>query len=350
MNHSLRLRDRVRFADAFLDQLHHLGDRRRAELRNQGDLVEAHLFRVRHLTAACRRSQHRGWTGAWRRSASRLRDILRDLPFAASQWTAQLERSVMPPPPKPRQLLAELDQLIDEFPDVALRSAGPELIVTTEPIVLEGTYLGAFAIHLHVDRLRELDRDAPLRIEGLDPRPAARNNSVPHPHVSDARICLGEATEPVRRALESGRVCDAFLLVRSVLNTYNPHSAYVELDSWDGIACYDCGSVQDPEDLHYCEHCGHDYCLDCTASCEACKDSACRGCLEACEVCGRALCPSCIQSCPQCKASLCSRCHEQRACACREENDDDPREDHAAARTSGGTFQPVGMGEAFVPA
>ena len=31
-----------------------------------------------------------------------------------------------------------------------------------------------------------------------------------------------------------GRLFDFFVIVRQVLNTYNPHSAYISLEDWDG--------------------------------------------------------------------------------------------------------------------
>ncbi len=41
----------------------------------------------------------------------------------------------------------------------------------------------------------------------------------------------------IRTALEQGRLCDFFSLVRSILNTYSPDSPYVSLYDWCGVAC-----------------------------------------------------------------------------------------------------------------
>ena len=60
----------------------------------------------------------------------------------------------------------------------------------------------------------------------LDPHPAALNDAVTHPHVSDERLCTGDAGAAIQAALAAGRVFDFFTLVRSVLVTYNPESPY----------------------------------------------------------------------------------------------------------------------------
>ncbi len=53
----------------------------------------------------------------------------------------------------------------------------------------------------------------PYRVIALDPHPAAGNEMVTHPHVSDEHVCLGDATIAVKQALATGRVCDACHLI-----------------------------------------------------------------------------------------------------------------------------------------
>ena len=71
-------------------------------------------------------------------------------------------------------------------------------------------------------------------------------------------------------ALAGGRICDFFLLVRSVLTCYNPDSAYVSLDNWHGVSCYECGYTTCPDDLSYCTTCDRDFCSDCASYCRRC--------------------------------------------------------------------------------
>jgi hypothetical protein len=48
------------------------------------------------------------------------------------------------------------------------------------------------------------------------------------------------------------RLAGAFLLVRSVLLTYNPASSYVVLEEWTGQSRADCGHTTVPDELTGC--------------------------------------------------------------------------------------------------
>jgi hypothetical protein len=52
--------------------------------------------------------------------------------------------------------------------------------------------------------------------------------------------CAGDAETPLKAAIANGSLCDAFLLIQSVLQIYNPNWAYVKLDQWHGTPCTDC--------------------------------------------------------------------------------------------------------------
>lgn len=120
---------------------------------------------------------------------------------------------------------------------------------------------------------------------------------------------------PLAKALEQGRLTDAFCLVRSVLTHYNPGSPHVRLNDWGGTECHDCGRTIGNEDGCCCERCSHDYCDDCTGNCAACDNTRCYGCLERCSVCEqhcclgwlrpsghsqRNCCPGCLRACAVC--------------------------------------------------
>jgi hypothetical protein len=242
-----------------------------------------------------------------------------------------------------RSIVEELAQLRAEFEHVEIRAkhrsanaaAGTVVVVArTEPIELEGVALGPFSIELHVTRLdSRVDSDC-FNCVALDPNPASSNEEVTHPHVQSNSLCAGDASAAITQALRQGRINDAFCLVRSVLQTYNPHSPYVALDAWSGSPCPDCGRSVGSESLYYCEACGNDYCDDCIGSCDLCDQSACSGCLERDPMSGERCCPGCRHTCDQChrvvdadsfdeESGLCPECAPEPDEQEQQQEDDD---------------------------
>jgi len=82
--------------------------------------------------------------------------------------------------------------------------------------------LGPFRIALYLDSLRELYQRTPYFVTAIDPHPAATDNAVTHPHVSNDVVCEGDGAAAIRAALEIGRFTDFFAMVRCILTTYNP--------------------------------------------------------------------------------------------------------------------------------
>jgi hypothetical protein len=152
-------------------------------------------------------------------------------------------------------------------------------------------------------------------VVALEPFPAESDNRVTHPHVKGQRLCAGDAETALRLAFEQGRLADAFCLARSVLDHYNPHSAYVTLDDWCGRGCRECGLTMCDEDAYCCTGCGADYCDECASGCAACSATCCPECLGDCDVCGESRCSGCLRAttgegrrcCRRCLAS-CPRC------------------------------------------
>jgi hypothetical protein len=258
-----------------------------------------------------------------------LRYALRDLPHEINQ----VERSM----PRDHQVLSlaeitkELAQLEEEFGPWRFAAEESSLIVTTEPIVLEDINLGSFEIRLHLSRLARSNNSQPYTVVALDPHCPNANEHVTHPHVSDDHLCEGDAAAAIHAALQEGRLCDFFVLVRSVLETYNRESPYVALESWYGTPCHDCGAVVDDDDRYFCESCDRDYCGDCISSCTECGNSRCPSCLEECSFCQDNLCGHCIEHCAQCGKSSCPSCLEEGVCPdCQEppETPDTKEETH----------------------
>ena len=213
-------------------------------------------------------------------------------------------------PPAIGDLFADLRQLEAEFEAVGVDWKAKVLRATTEAIALRGVALGPFAIELHWERRGE----PRFEIVALQPHPAAGGKGVTHPHVRDRHLCLGDAAAPLRKALADGRLADAFVLVRSVLRTYNPASPYTPLAEWGGSPCAGCGCGLDADERWACGGCDADYCEGCSRGCGRCDAIRCPDCLDPCALCredccsacldadagGRALCPDCWVCCTDC--------------------------------------------------
>ena len=292
---------------------------------------------IRRLSVA----RNRGWGLAAVRTEEELWGHLRRIGTALQ--SATLPAHAPQAAPHPAVLLAELRQLEQEFDGVGVRSdpdrAGMVIAAETGPLTLEGVYLGPFSVRLRVDLLKAGRCDAGcFAVVALDPHPASCSPETTHPHVRDKALCAGEAAAAIEAALEEGRVCDAFLLVRSVLSTYNAASPYVRLEEWEGAECGDCGGVFDAERLYGCGHCGGDFCDGCSGSCDGCDEGCCDGCLTA--VGDDRLCPGCAGTCQRCGYSAAKsalRAGEGLCADCVAEDEDEAEE--ASDETAEGTAE-----------
>jgi hypothetical protein len=210
--------------------------------------------------------------------------------------------------------VAEIRQLQAEFRALTVDWRQCTIRAVTDPVVLRDVRLGPFAVVFAWGRALRFPGGQCFDLVALEPNPAGGRPDVTHPHVHDGVLRAGDATAPLERAVAEGRLAEAFLLVRSVLSAYNPHSPYVPLEEWDGVTCSDCGCQVDPEDRYTCEACESDMCDDCLASCAASSDPRCAGCLEPCAVCRADYCPTCLEGtnsgraiCPDCRAA-CKGC------------------------------------------
>jgi len=317
----------LRLAEMIRDQLRLLqASRHREVIRRMRELTQklTHLNRLGELLSF---SLDRDWRAAAADVVERLLCAIRDLPYHAGQ----VERTVETGKgklPSVRDILADIEQLAEEFEEYKYDKDKQLLVVTTEPIELEGVYLGAFEIQLRAGELAGMMRhSSTYRIVALDPHPAASNDAVTHPHVSDEHLCEGDASAAIDAALAGGRICDFFHLVRAVLTTYNPDSPYVPLDRWEGVACHDCGYTTDADNVCCCEVCGNDFCDECASYCQRCNSTVCIGCLEKCRVCDEPVCPGCMTECGSCGESLCRSCLDDGACPCHDEEEEEDQEE-----------------------
>jgi hypothetical protein len=243
--------------------------------------------------------------------------------------------------------IKELRQLEDEFGKVEIRWSATVIGVVTEAIVLKGVNLGPFAIEfdwMH-DGLSSGSRC--FHVRSLQPNVPSGRDDVTHPHVQDDILCAGDAKESLDQAVAEGRLVDAFLMVQSVLTNYNPNSAYVSLQEWDGTQCAQCGRRVASSETYSCEHCECTLCDECAERCEGCDETRCGDCLSPCDICSarhcrgelhttdanRAICPTCLVPCSRCGTAtpkdelsegmqLCSTCNPPK----EDDHDDEPAE------------------------
>jgi len=225
-----------------------------------------------------------------------------------------VERLRRPLAPLPRliDVFAELRQLESEFDDFAIDLKLRTVSAVVGPVVLEGVRLGRFRLTLDVGRLEPDSHDGCFLVDALEPNPAAGERNITHPHVSDGRVCAGEAEIPFAAALRQGRLFDAFALLRAVLNHYAPDSPYVPLKDWGGVNCPECGKSGPADELTSCMSCRREVCNDCSSYCRCCDTTRCDDCLEPCEVCRLQCCGGCLEELDE--RNVCEHCRK----ACKE--------------------------------
>jgi hypothetical protein len=285
----LRLRAALRIHDVYLTRA----------VKSTEQFLFDQLSSYDHALAEAREALGQAASAGASLRAMRVRQRLRRMVHAVER--AVNEVLCQPHPPAAasvnlRTILAELQQLADEFGDVAVDGRCKTVTVITEPITLNDVYLGSFAIRLDWNRLSIEAGAHCFEVDALEPNPSATNEEVTHPHVTNGGLCAGDASFPIRRALEQGRLADAFLLVRQVLTTYNPYSAYVLLDSWSGTECRRCGRTAPDEQSWCCDNCENELCADCALDCRGCETIHCRACLTECDQCTDLYCGSCLSS------------------------------------------------------
>jgi hypothetical protein len=258
------------------------------------------------------KARSRGWLLAVRSQKALLPALLRTFSSAASDL-CQLGGDQTLPLLQVEALLRELEALHDEFGEVSVDLKKKCLAAHTDAITLEEVNLGRFSIELHWQRLALRSGAACFEVIALDPNPADGNRDVTHPHVQREQLCAGDATVPLHKALQKGRLVDAFVLIRSVLQTYNPDSAYFALGNWGGTTCWDCGDSMNEDERWCCEGCDRDTCSSCVSSCTHCDQWRCVSCQTTCDHCGQSCCSSCLSTPGDSTQSLCPSCVENRS-------------------------------------
>ena len=307
------------------------------------------------LARRLQRASERGWQLAAARLHRELRELLRRL---AMELTA-IERQFEPHRQEcltasVQDIYADLKALQQEFDEVSLDRRRGTISVTTEPIELEGVYLGTFEIRLALPEVTT-DGSRCYRVIATDPHPAATNASVTHPHVQDETVCEGDGRGPIAQALSDGRLFDFFVIVANLLRTYNSGSPYVSLEDWHGVECGDCGATVTADDSRSCEKCESEVCDDCSVRCPHCDSMCCGGCVRCCPGCDEHHCCDCLNACSRCESDHCPTClNENELCPdCHDQEMETNNDEMAACATHPGadaSVQPDRLGETVVPA
>lgn len=313
------IKDKIKMAGIIQQSLTNLRKSRYEELLKRISNLAGKFCELAAESKKLGLSLNRNWLSACGHCRDGIERLMNEIPYHISQ-TKQLVEKPLGKVPQISFILAELNELENEFGGVDFNKETKALSVVTGPITLEDVYLGAFRIELGMAELDKLYRSSPYFVIALENNRPAANDEVTHPHVSSDRLCEGEGSASIGAALEEGRLVDFFTIVKNILNTYNPDSAFVMLDDWEGIACHDCGYVCDRDNSYYCNYCDENVCEQCSTYCMSCEETICRSCAGQCEVCEETVCPNCIKKCSDCGATCCESCIEDGLCSfCKEQ-------------------------------
>ncbi len=290
------------------------------------------------ILALIEKAERRGLTAATRRLQSTFVAAVLRVSNALRIAERAMARTLVGTQPTIRDILGDLESLGAEFDEVSVNTQRHVISVTTDEVVLEGIDLGRFEIVLDWQRLRETGA---YEVVAVDDRSAATDCNTTHPHVQSNSLCEGEGKAPIRAALDDGRLFDFFVLVRQILRTYNPSSAYVQLEDWIGIQCPECGSTASDDESNLCEGCSTTTCFECSTHCNDCDYRYCSDCTRTCDGCDSDTCSSCRSQCSECGDGFCKGCIDDERCNLCIENSEEENEEAtesetvAATRTAG---------------
>lgn len=213
--------------------------------------------------------------------------------------------------PRIKDLMPEIKSLTHNFTQVRFRRG--KLSVLTDRIKFEDIDLGRFKIIFDFNmHLSECNYEDMISIQAKSPNPAAEDTNVTHPHVKDNRPCLGEALPLIQEAFVQGRLESFFMILDSMLKTYNPGSPYVAIRDWEneGYICGRCDERMPRDEMIYCDSCEREVCENCQIYCRVCDYYGCMYCVsQTCTSCNRNLCHSCSQyACEDCGEDVCEDC------------------------------------------
>lgn len=215
----------LRMAAAILDSLRKAKEEPSLPALPQRDWERAQRLRRQWLIA-----RDRDWAGASKELLSDFKGAVRILSRYVDGCCREIDKLPVEsanPTLTLRQIYDELGALQTEFGEFDCDLQETTISIVTDSITLEEIDLGSFQILLHWD---QLNQPRAYDVLALEPNAATSHDDVPHPHVQGRALCEGDGKAAIRSALQQGRLCDFFLLVNQILQTYNASSAYVRLE------------------------------------------------------------------------------------------------------------------------
>lgn len=276
--------------------------------------------------------EHRGFTGI---KADKLREMRRDLDYssqlllqaisALNDWEQEIRVIDLDKRFNSgfslKTFLGDIKALGREGFEVRWSLKKNHLEFVTEPITLEGVYLGPFIIQISCE-LQAPGSSAYNETEGLRVKIFAEDTTTHavggdlncHPHVQGTLLCAGTMGAAITQAGNSFRIYDLVMVVRTVLKNYNPGSPHRKLESW-----FD-DRGEDDEDYRSCSNCDDRFHYDDVGFCEACQEYFCDTCGNTtdCMPCGRDICDNCRTSCDECGEAICQNCRQNIAVVTRQ--------------------------------
>jgi len=347
-----KYKDKIKLVNLLLYALHTL---KAAKLQHIQSRLEDFSFKCLEVTKSSNifnAAVNKGWFRSAEKIRSRVSRNLCDFSHHLNQFK-DLVNSTETKQPKFADILADLNQIEQEFGELKFDLKAKTISVITDSIELEDISFGSFEIRLFLNEIKKLNTESPYKIIALEPNPAGSDCNVTHPHVSSEKLCEGDGFIPIRQAIQQGRLCDFFTIIVQILQTYNPDSPYVSLDEWDGISCYDCGYTVASDDCYFCEDCEHDFCSQCSTYCQICDTTICLGCSYECPACNQYVCRHCTAVCTECEETFCQDCiNEQGLChqcqEIREEQENEELEEETTTPEPQPAIHPDSVGEAAV--
>lgn len=315
---SLRTTSFHRAAIAIHERLCHVQDE--SCLTLNPTLPERLLDECGQLMSLTEKARQRGYIAAALQMKSRTATAIRRVTTTLENLERQLSQTPVRTPPSIRDILSDLESLAGEFDDVSVNMPRHSISVTTDEVILEGVDLGRFEIILDWSLIQGIGA---YEVIAVDDCAAATDCDTTHPHVQCNSLCEGEGKAPIRAALDDGRLFDFFVLVRQILHTYNPSSAYVQLEDWFGIRCPECGSTVSSDESNHCEGCSTTTCFECSTHCTDCDYRYCSDCIRTCTGCESDTCSSCRSVCSECGDGFCKGCIDDGRCLLCIENSEE---------------------------
>lgn len=225
-----------------------------------------------------------------------------------------------------KRQMAELREFVKDF---HVYFEGTKMVIPMSNIEMKSTKTSALLKLENVELIIKPKQIPSLFARGR--KIGAGVSSAFHPHVNhNGAVCQGDAIIPIELAFIRRDFISIVDLMESVLNTYNPSSAYHSLESLSNLRmCSLCEDYLPDLQLHICKLCRTEVCNTCSLEidldstgrsqyvCQLCEGhlKKCVGCSEntlnkGCSACGEIYCSNCLVEDSFYNEKICHSCNE----------------------------------------